>query len=71
MKNYRILSAETPAELAAMVTEQLNDGWVLAGGVAVCAVFRSWENERKGYTESETDYTYAQAMTHDDAGAKP
>jgi hypothetical protein len=31
------------------------EGWEL---VAVTETWRQWENERKGYTESETDITF-------------
>lgn len=31
------------------------DGWEL---VAVTETWRTWENERKGYKESETDITF-------------
>jgi hypothetical protein len=47
------------------VHEHLTDGWRLHGGVSVAGWHESWENERKGYTESHTSYVLAQAMVKD------
>lgn len=61
-KQYKVLSASTPETLEAIVNEHLEAGAELVGGVAVSSRYESWENERKGYTESNTEYTYAQAV---------
>jgi hypothetical protein len=37
-------------------------GYIPIGGVSVAVLHREWENERKGYTESDTDWEYSQAM---------
>lgn len=60
---YQILEAADSDTLVARVTDAIAGGWVPLGGVAVTAVHRTWENTRKGYEESETDWTYSQAMT--------
>ena len=63
IKYYKVVEAETPDELQEMVTTFIvKAGWEPAGGVSVCAVHAQWENERKGYTECDTTYTYAQAL---------
>lgn len=59
---YAILEAGSAYKLAEMVARDLASGWKLQGGVAVSGVFRTWENSRKGYVETETDWIYAQAM---------
>ena len=59
---YQVVIATNPREFEELVTGQLAAGWICQGGVSVCAVFETQENTRKGYTEHNTDYTYAQAM---------
>jgi len=54
---YVILDAETPDELEKAVGNMLDAGFEPMGGVAVCHY--QWENERKGYTESDTTYYQA------------
>lgn len=62
MKKYKVLAASTAEELEAIVNEHLATGAELVGGVSVSSHYESWENGRKGYTESNTEYTYAQAV---------
>ena len=62
---YAILEAGTAYKLCELVAADLAAGWKPQGGVAVCGVFRTWENARKGYTETETDWLYAQAMVRE------
>lgn len=59
---YVIVGAEDAKVLDQLVNNAIADGWEPQGGVACCAVFQTWENSRKGHTESETMYTWAQAM---------
>jgi hypothetical protein len=59
---YTIVGCEDPKILEKLVNDAIADGWEPLGGVAVASCFKTWENSRKGYTESETDYTWAQAM---------
>jgi hypothetical protein len=59
---YVILGAEEAEALDKLVNDAIADGWEPLGGVAVATCFKSWENSRKGYSESQTDYTWAQAM---------
>ena len=59
---YVILGAEDAKVLDELVNKAIADGWEPQGGVACSGVFQTWENSRKGYTESETSYTWAQAM---------
>jgi hypothetical protein len=61
--DYQILTATTAKELAALVNEQIARGWAPCGGVSASTYYAQWENERKGYTESEERTEYAQAMT--------
>ncbi len=63
MIEYTIVTEESPGALSAAVNVWIADGWLPLGGVSVSTHHASWENERKGYTESETVETYAQAMT--------
>lgn len=60
---YQIVEAADSETLCALVGGLISEGWIPFGGVAVCGVFRQWENSQKGYTESDESYTYAQAMT--------
>jgi len=62
---YKILEAGSAHKLAEMVAQDLAAGWALHGSVAVSGVFRTWENSRKGYVETETDWIYAQAVVHE------
>lgn len=59
---YEIISRDDQAKLAEAVNEYLAAGWELQGGVSVASHFASWENSRKGYTESEHFYIFAQAL---------
>ena len=59
---YEILGAEDIKALEAVVRTAIADGWEPLGGVSVSSHYASWENGRKGYTESETTYIFVQAM---------
>lgn len=59
---YEILGADDIKILESEVRKAIADGWEPVGGVSVASHFEQWENERKGYTESETRYTFVQAM---------
>lgn len=61
MKYQVVLDDDCPS-LETAVNELIAEGWEPLGGVTMQVVHREWENERKGYTESRTDYYYAQAM---------
>ena len=58
---YHIFAGESERDLMVQVNAALEDGWELAGGVAVIHV--AWDNARKGYSES--GQVWAQAMTLD------
>ena len=62
---YEIYVIGTAEGLADKINEALAAGWKLHGGVSVAQSFETHENQRKGYTETDTDYTFAQAMTHE------
>ena len=62
---YRILEADTADELENRVVDALDHGWALLGGVSVARSFAGWDDEREGYTECSTGFTYAQAMTYE------
>jgi len=59
---YVTIGADDLSNLDEMVNAAIADGWVPLGGVSVAGVFQTWEG-RKG-TETETNWTYIQAMTH-------
>lgn len=59
---YQVVVAGDHEKLAEKVNNLIASGWTPQGGVAVTQDSRSWENERNGYMEHETDTTYAQAM---------
>ena len=40
----------------------IEDGYEPLGGVSVAVSTETWENQRKGCTETDTDYTYTQAV---------
>jgi hypothetical protein len=60
---YKIVSRQGDRELEAAVNELIAEGWQPLGGVSVVVLHQTWENERKGYTESDTQWVYSQAMT--------
>lgn len=59
---YEILEADEIQKLEIEVHKAIADGWEPLGGVSVSSHYASWENSRKGYTESEDRYSYVQAM---------
>lgn len=61
---YRIIEAESREGLETAVQEAILGvhGWRPHGGVAVSIATVTRENERKGYTEVETQTIWAQAM---------
>lgn len=60
---YKFVSEDTGTRLEEAVNELLLQGWTPIGGVSVAVLHSTWENERKGYEESQTEWVYAQAMT--------
>lgn len=60
---YRIITEDDRHELERSVNGAIADGWIPQGGVSVSGWFSVWENDRKGYTETETNLVFAQAMT--------
>lgn len=56
---YQIVYACSAEELEEMVNEQMKMGWAPLGGLQ--AMRYEWENDRKGYSESE--WKFFQAMT--------
>ena len=67
---YKFVSEETGTKLEEAVNALMALGWVPLGGVSVAVLRSTWENERKGYQESETEWVYAQAMTRTPEQAK-
>lgn len=59
---YEILGADDLKNLESVVRDALAEGWEPLGGVAVSSHYARWTNERKGWEESETRYTFLQAM---------
>jgi len=64
MKTYMLLEANNAEALELLVNEKIEEGkgWKPCGGVAVSVLRSEWENERKGYTEHETEWRHTQAM---------
>ena len=60
--SYRIATGASRQQLEAEVSVLLSEGYRPCGGVSVAVLHMTWENERKGYTEIETDWVYAQGM---------
>jgi hypothetical protein len=67
---YKFVSEATGIKLEESVSELMVSGWVPLGGVSVAVLRTTWQNERKGYEESETEWVYAQAMTRTPEQAK-
>jgi hypothetical protein len=59
---YQVFVRGTAEELEKAVNAAIAEGMKPQGGVSVAVLHHQWENERKGYTESSTDYSYVQAM---------
>lgn len=56
------MSKENGMELEKTVNALIKEGWIPLGGVSVSVLYRTWEDERKGYQESAAEWIYAQAM---------
>jgi hypothetical protein len=56
--NYVIVDSDSTEDLETQVNSMVDKGFVPVGGVAV--LYQTWENERKGYQESQA--LYFQAM---------
>lgn len=67
---YKFVSEENGAKLEDAVNELMAAGWAPIGGVSVAVLRSTWQNDRKGYEESETEWVYAQAMTRTPEMAK-
>lgn len=67
---YKFVSKESGTKLEEAVNELMAAGWVPLGGVSVAVLHRIWQNDHKGYEESETEWVYAQAMTRTPEQAK-
>jgi len=61
MKYYVAVAANHEA-LTQAVNTLIEDGYEPLGGLAVSEHTDRWTNERKGYEESETYSTWAQAL---------
>lgn len=61
---YKLVTGETAEELEQAVNALCEKGWEPFGGVAVAMCFKQLEVERKGYTDNEVVYQYAQALTY-------
>ena len=61
---YTVITHSDPGGLSEKVTELLNEGWELRGGVAVSCTEYAIHDEREGYDRSQGTEVYAQAMTH-------
>lgn len=59
---YQVVEDSSQNVLASKVNDLIGQGWTPQGGVSVAGWTNSWENDLKGYTESETIMVYAQAM---------
>jgi hypothetical protein len=59
---YRVVAASSAKALETEVSLLIAQGYLPIGGVSVAVLHREWENELKGYTESDTGWEYSQAM---------
>ncbi len=59
---YKILRESTAEDLAEAVNRHIVDGWEPLGGVTLSQDRDRWVNERKGYSETQVDATWAQAI---------
>lgn len=64
---YNIYVSGTAEGLAEKVDAALAAGWKLHGGVSVAQSFETHEDRRRGYAETDTAYTFAQAMTREES----
>lgn len=62
IKYYKVVEADSAEELQQRINNCIKAGFEPIGGISVCVHHTSWENERKGYEETETSYTYCQAV---------
>lgn len=60
---YMVVTRPTSDELMEAVNAFIHQKrWRPLGGVQLSVTHRTWENERKGHQESETEVIWAQAM---------
>lgn len=64
MIDYKVIIEDELNALEEKVADMMKDGWRPSGGVSVSIRDVKWENERKGYTETETVRIFSQAMTY-------
>ena len=62
IKNYTIVTASDEDELREKVNANIADGFYPYGGVSISQDSWQYENGRKGYTETQSDVMFAQAM---------
>lgn len=60
--DYQVVVSDEATKLADAVRELILQGWKPQGGIAVTGWVESWEDHRKGGTNSDTTVLYAQAM---------
>ena len=60
LKDYGIVVGSSAKNLSDQVNALMSKGYVPLGGVSV--VYSTWENDRKGYQESETTYYQSMAL---------
>lgn len=61
-RTYKVIHCSNSEELEIEINKLIQEGADLVGGVSISSHFESYENERKGYTESNSEYVFAQAV---------
>lgn len=62
VRTYKVIHCSSSEELERQINSLIQAGAELIGGVSISSHFESYENERKGYTESNSEYVFAQAV---------
>ena len=62
---YIVYVANSADSLTKIINEAISLGWKPIGGVSCSQSFETYENHRKGGTDYQTEYTFAQAMVFD------
>jgi len=61
-RTYKVVACSSIEELEGQINNLLMSGATLIGGVSVSSHFESYENERKGYVETNSEYVFAQSL---------
>lgn len=66
MKKYKVCARTDRDDLEVEVNAALAEGWELQGGVAYGGYVFTYENQRKGYMETEVNTMFVQVIVKEE-----